>query len=271
MSTEVESKAASDDWSVHPPSDRGWSWKKTGILIAFAFAVHLALIFIFGAKKFPARKVPTRVPHFRLAANNPELIALDDPTLFALPHVQDFVPAVWRNLKGVALPSFGWTEPPPFLPPQTNSLGAIFNEFMQTNQFAAIKLNLKPEPRLSAAIVPAVSILPTHSTMRVTGDLASRRLLNPIEVPSLTYNDVIAPSRVQVLVNASGNVVSDVLLDGSAYDMADQYDPADQLALKLARTAQFSPTNRLTFGELIFHWHTKPESVTATNAPASAP
>jgi hypothetical protein len=75
---------------------------------------------------------------------------------------------------------------------------------------------------------------------------------------------VIAPSKVQLLVNESGNVVSAVLLaPDSGFTAADQYDQADQRALELARTARFAPSSRLTVGRMIFNWHTVP--VTTTN------
>jgi hypothetical protein len=46
-------------------------------------------------------------------------------------------------------------------------------------------------------------------------------------------------------------------------------DAADQRALELAGTLRFAPSSRLTFGKLIFNWHTVPPA--ATNAPAAAP
>jgi outer membrane biosynthesis protein TonB len=69
---------------------------------------------------------------------------------------------------------------------------------------------------------------------------------------------VIAPSKVQALVDTAGNV-SPVLLESSANAAA------DQIALQLARNLRFAPAPRLMFGEIIFTWHTVP--VTATNAP----
>ena len=82
--------------------------------------------------------------------------------------------------------------------------------------------------------------------------------------------DVIAPSKVQVLVDEAGAVVSAVLLppDNRA-GAAAQYDPADQRALELARAARFAPSSRLTVGQMIFNWRTVPPP--ATNAPASLP
>lgn len=265
MSLEVETKPPGGDWRSDAAPEAGWSWKKIIVLIALAFAAHLAFLFIFGAKKNPAPRVVTDAPQFELATGDPELIALDDPTLFALPHIEDFAPAVWRNMPDIAQPSFRWTEAPPFLSPPDETLGAAFSAYMQTNRFVQAQFNLKPEPILSAPDVPVISMLPTVSTMRAGLNLAHRNLLDAISVPTLTNNDVIAPSRVQVLVDTNGWVVSDVLLGSS------DYDKADQLALALARSARFAPANQLMFGDLIFHWHTVPEPAgtnrTSTNTP----
>ena len=77
-------------------------------------------------------------------------------------------------------------------------------------------------------------------------------MLNTLSPPSPAVNDVIPPSRVQLLVDKSGNVTSTVLLETSGYDAADQQ------ALELARTLQFVPADKLMFGEIIFNWHTVP-------------
>jgi hypothetical protein len=81
---------------------------------------------------------------------------------------------------------------------------------------------------------------------------------------------VVAPSVVQALVDAAGNVVSTVLLPSeNGLEAAGHDDAADQRALELAGTLRFAPSSRLTFGKLIFNWHTVPPA--ATNAPAAAP
>jgi hypothetical protein len=88
-------------------------------------------------------------------------------------------------------------------------------------------------------------------------------------------------SVVRALVNAAGEVVSVILLrpGGGAMD-ASQRD-ADQLALDLAKTLRFEPVPRdgadpalnpavgLSWGRIIFEWHTVPPP--ATNAPATTP
>lgn len=81
---------------------------------------------------------------------------------------------------------------------------------------------------------------------------------------------MIAPSRVQVLVDPSGQVVSAVLLPSdNAVEAAGRADVGDTNALNIARGLRFAPASGLAFGELIFRWHTVPEP--ATNAPAARP
>jgi len=237
--------------------DEGWSFRRWAWCILLALAAHFALVFIFGSKKPLVPRPVSHVPQIHLAGENNELVALTDPTLFVLPHAEGFSTLVGQHLNTFAQPSFRWTEPPPFLPIAPATLGANFADYMRTNQFPATTLDLKPPPQVALLFMKFDSALPQTSTFRLAGKIAQRRMLNQIEVPSLPYNDVIKPSRVQVLVDENGNVLSDVLLGSSEYDVA------DQKALELARKARFIPEPGLMFGELIFNWHT----VATTNAP----
>ena len=54
----------------------------------------------------------TNVPTLTLADDSSELLALNDPTLFALPHQKDFASALWLQTAALKQPSFRWTEPP---------------------------------------------------------------------------------------------------------------------------------------------------------------
>ena len=137
---------------------------------------------------------------------------------------------------------------------------------MQTNRFAGIELQLKPPLKLSTPVLPIEPVLAQASTLLIQGDVARRQLLNQIDVPSLPYNDVIAPSKVQVVVDAAGNVVSAVLLPpDNPVEAAGHYEAADRRALEIARTARFAPAAHLTLGRLIFNWRTVP--MTGTNEP----
>ena len=146
----------------------------------------------------------------------------------------------------------------------------VFNEFMQTNRFPGLELELKPPLKLSSPGLPMEPVLAQTSALVVEGDIAQRPLLNPVKLPSLPYHDVIAPSQVQVWVDPAGNVISTVLLPAdNALEAAGHYAEADRRALDLARAARFAPGPRLTLGRLVFNWHTVP--MTGTNEPSNPP
>ncbi|HEY3931505.1 MAG TPA: hypothetical protein VGM58_03960 [Verrucomicrobiae bacterium] len=255
---------------AEPKHGERWSRQRWLTLVALIFAAHIALIFLFGEKKQAASRVVINAPTLKLANKSDELLALNDPALFALPNPKDFASAVWLKMPEVKQPAFRWTESPRWLPLAAENLGATFSRFMQTNHFPAYQLHFKPQPELNEPVMPVEPALAQNSTLQIEGALAQRRLFNQINLPSLPYNDVIAPSVVQALVDAGGNVVSAVLLPSeNSLEAASHYDAADQRALEIARTMRFAPSARLTFGKLIFNWHTV--SLATTNSPAASP
>jgi hypothetical protein len=246
---------------VEPKPSEGWSKKKWLAVVAIIFAAHIAIIFAFGERKQTVPRPVTNVTSLKLADDSAELLALDDPTLFTLPHLQGFAGPALHNMQLGQFHRQDWTEQPRWLPLAAENLGATFQQFVQTNFFASHPLDFKPEAKLSAP-PPVEPVLAQNSTMQIVGELAQRRLLNATNLPSLQYNDVIAPGKVQVLVNAAGDVISTVLLESSGYK------DADDKSLEHARSLRFAPSSRLTFGKLIFNWHTIP--LAATNLPASS-
>jgi TonB family protein len=236
-----------------PQQGEGWTVSRWLAVITLVFATHITVIFLFGEKKeiapLPGMKL---IPTLTLANNSDELLALNDPTLFALPHRRDFASAAWLKMPAVKQPVFRWTEPPHPLPLSADMLGMVFSHFMQTNFFASEPPDFKPAPELSTPTLPVEPALAQNSTMQIAGELAQRQLPSQISLTNWPYADVLAPCVVQVLVDAAGNVVSTVLLTPSGYDVA------DQRALELARALRFTPSSRLTFGRIIFNWHTVP-------------
>lgn len=263
-------KTGSGDLSLagepKPPDKRPWRWSRWLLLIVLVLAVHFVLIFMFGGRKPITPRATTNAPKLALATRSSEWMQLNDPTLFALPSRQGFAGPAWLEPPHVQFHQLEWTEPPRWLQLPIGDLGAVFSEFMQTNRFAGFRFELTPSPRFTE---PAVSLEPPFadsSTLRVEGDLARRPLLTSMELPSWPYADVIAPSRVQALVNAAGDVVSAVLLPSdNSGDVRDA--DADQRALELARAARFAPAAGLTLGNLMFDWRTV--APPATNAPVN--
>ncbi len=240
---------------AHSPPDSGWGWKKTGLIILLAMLGHLTLLFLFGAKKNSTPRPATHVPVFRLAAAASELVTLTDPTWFALPHAEDFAAAHPDALPGELNRSFRYGEPASFLAtPAAETLGATFAAYNATNALVPVQLDFKPAPQFEETLPADAAWVPPPSVWRLSGGIADRRLLNrrSFAAPTIAVNDVIPPSRVQVLVDKSGKVLSNVLLEPSGN--AD----ADQIALALARSLQFVPANEVTLGEIIFDWQTAP-------------
>ena len=188
------------------PQGEGWSRTKRLTLIALVLAAQIAFVFVFGQKQFAPSRAVSNVPLLRLVDSADEMAALNDPTLFALPNPKDFSVAVWLRMPDVNQPSFRWTESPRWLSLAAENLGTVFSRFMQTNQFAQFQFDFKPPVTLSEPVLPVATALPQSSTLQISGDLAQRRLLNEneIQLPSLSFNDVIAPSKVQALVDANG-------------------------------------------------------------------
>lgn len=238
---------------------QSWPRRRWLTLIALVFAAHVGLIFLFGEKAEIVPRPVTNVPTLKLANDSDELLALNGPTLFALPNLKDFASYVWLKMPDVKQPSFRFTESPRWLPLSAENLGVTFSQFMQTNYFLGYQLNFKPPPELSEPVLPVESALSQNSTLQIGGELAQRKLLNEINPPSLPFNDVILPSKVQALVDTGGNVVSVVLLESSGLDTA------DQRALEIARAARFAPATSLTVGQMIFNWRTIPMTTTNDN------
>ncbi len=247
-----------------PPPGDSWTRSRWLLFVALIFAAHVLLLFVFGTRKQAVPRAVTNAPTLKLVDDSSEWLALNDPTLFALPQQKDFASDFWRHVPTNEPPPFRRAEPPRWLELSADDLGLAFNQFMQTNRFAGLELQLKPPVKLSAPGLPVEPALAQNSTLRVEGELAQRQLPSPINLTNWPYANVIAPSKVQMLVDPAGNVVSTVLLPpGSGYAPADQYDLADQRALELARAMRFTPSSRLTVGRMIFNWHTVP--VTTTN------
>jgi hypothetical protein len=240
---------------------RRWGW------IALVFAAHVGLILALGSRKPSTPRPPAPAPSLGLAPDASEWIALNDPTLFALPQRQGFAGAAWLNPHTNEVPPFRWTEPPRLLLLPVADLGVAFVQFMRTNRFGNQKFEPKPVPDLPLPVAVEMTVAsPPNSTLRVADDLVTRRLLNPPQLQSWPSLDLLTNTVVQVLVNADGNVMSGTLLPPGCGE-----PKADQRALEFARAARFEPLRRpspaLTFGALVFEWHTEP----LTNAPAANP
>jgi len=250
----------------------GWRLGRWGFFIAIIFAVQLALIFWLGNASPVRPRPPAAAPAVHLAANySSELLMLQDPTLFALPHRQGFSGSAWLKMPRMNFRSFDWSEPTNWLSLPILQLGAGFGQFTETNRFDSWQLPASPEPDLRLPEFLPLAIGAGQSRLRLEGGLAKRRLLTPLELTSWEHKDLLTNSVVQMLVDGEGRPQSFVLLlPGSGETKADQQ------AINLARAARFEPMNargpgrisnpltNLTWGQMVFEWHTLPAAPTNT-------
>lgn len=245
--------------------DGAWPPHRWVLLILLAFVVHIGLIFALSNRKPVVPRAPAPAPALRLLTDGDNWLALNDPTLFALPHPHGFAGAAWLKLPHVTFPSFAWTEAPRWLPLPVEQLGGTFLRFMQTNTFAQLALESRSAPALTRPEAPPDEFPPARqSTVQAQGELAARPWLNPPQLPPWQGVELPANSVVQVLVDASGNVRSAVLLPPFSGSKTN-----DDQALALARNARFAPlgngATKLSLGTLIFSWQGAP--LLATNLP----
>lgn len=281
--------------SQGPTPIRKWSWLRWTAAIGIVFAAHVVLIFIFGARK-PAAPVPVRhSPSLALVDQSPgDWLPLNNATLFALPGNNGFAASMWAELPPMPIHPPHWTEEPRWLSPsntvQVAGLFASFNQFAKTNRFVRIHFEYNVPPSIAAPATTTQPPIAQQSTLRIEGELAGRLLLTPIKLPSWPDSDIDAPTIVQVLVNAAGEVVSAVLLPQEVLSQGNSWEPpltdnqhADKWAVANARSLRFAPLpasdasqpgfvggpvqnsglSRLAIGKLIFNWQTLPQ--TATN------
>jgi TonB family protein len=237
-----------------------WSQRRRWLTLACVFLGQVGFIFWLSGRD-PAPQPGPRAQRIVLPADRIcAMPGLDDPTLFALPNRLGFSASAWLQKTSLERPSLEWTEPPCWLPQQAARLGAPFCEFIATNlpnQFEVV-------PHAELEIVSTNRILqldlaPAQSTARVVGDLAGRRLVEPLSPPSWPAAElVLAASEIAIGVLPDGTVCSAKLLKScGAKD-------ADNEALKLARSARFEGLPRfavlapggLSWGTLVVDWRT---------------
>jgi len=247
----------------------GWPFGRWFSIILIVFTLQLALIIGLTDRTPLVQRAPSPGPVLRLSGpGSAEILALSDPTLFALPHHHAFAGLAWMTPPRLPVRPFSWSEEPSWLSLGWQDLGLIFKQFLATNNLGFVQTLRPPEPvplltRSQTAIATSAS-----STLRIEGPLAQRRLLTHVALSSRAHADLLTNTVIQLVVEAEGRPFSATLLSSSGQAVADTY------ALDIAWTLRFTPVEtefkptgqlpRLTWGKLIFEWSTIP-----TNAPAA--
>jgi len=247
-------------------------WPRRRWLGTFAliFIVQVGLIVALSEHEGLRVRPPGPSPVLQLvAAPSTEWQDLNDPTLFALPHRQSFAGLAWLKVPQLEFSTMDFSEATNWLALNPARLGAAFNEFTETNVFNALPVPMLPKVDLLQPYFTSLSNLRNASSLRLEGELARRRLVSSLQLPSWPNSDLLTNTVVQVVVDRAGRLVSvPLLLASSSLKAADDY------ALDQARTLRFeastsqqrdAPADGLSWGQIIFEWNTVP--VPPANAP----
>jgi len=244
-------------------SPQVWIWGFVFLFLSHAFAVFWLADH---QSPSPSWQKPPAFLYLSGAADTDlrvtETTALRDPTLFALPHPQNFSGGAWLNFHPQVPRLSNWTAPPEWLSLPVEELGKSLDEYVATNRPSeAPLLAALRAPRAFEVRIPDQPIL-TNSLVRVEGLLASRKLQFYPSLPNVPHNDVLARTVVTVSVNSAGVVESAAVAKESGLKSA------DDRALQLARAFTFEPLAARdasaremappTFGRLVFTWNTVP-------------
>lgn len=263
MNPEAGTRADSGAW----PAYRWWGF------VAVVLGAQLGLIFWLGDHgPVPPRSAPTPLRFEMVGAVSNEILALTDPTLLALPHRESFAGEAWLQLTNPGYAPFEWSEPPQWLKLPVEQLGAAFHTFLATNQFAPPQTLAWSEPDFIGPETTGPSDEMQSSKLKVIGELANRHLLTGFTAGSWTNSEPLTNSVVQILVDQEGKPYFVTLLGKGSGSAA-----ADQFAVKEAWQTRFEPRpdpaapdarpeSKLTWGQLVFDWHTVPPP--STNSPA---
>ena len=247
----------------------GWSRRRWRWIVTGGVAVHGALIFWLGERRHEPTPGPPPNVSFLLVVDGASSRAvgatpvLTDPTLFALPSHDGFSGAAWLALPPAEAPDSVWTEPPRYLPLDTNELGGFFTRVVATNKHSGQIMEDVLKPRATTAdILLFHDPVMTQSVVRLEGLVAQRPLLAPLRAPNPPYPDVLPDTVVQLKVNADGHTESAILLAGCGAKNVDEQ------ALAVAKSARFQPlwamarvqpkdaANAMAWGRMVFQWFT---------------
>ena len=246
-----------------------WPRRRWVFAILLVTAAQLGFILWLGQRRWPTTASPGPSPSLKVATGDSlELLALENPTLFALPHVRSFSGPAWIQVPLRPAPNFDWTEAPRLMTLPVEQLGNLFAGFIATNLigFQPGAFRVPPPPTMPP---PApLEGFPTQSTVRIEGNPGSRSLLTPLAAPSWPNAELLTPTVVQLLIDSRGWPASIALLSSSGRGDVDQF------ALQQARTARFEPlldrepeqpsliSSPLSWIQLVFDWHTLPAPFT---------
>lgn len=252
-----------------------WSRRRWLYTVAALVFVQTGFILFIGERIRPGPSRPAFSTTVHLVLDDgsrqhlDDLPGVSDPTLLALPSLRGFSGAAWMQFSTPDFRPPDWTNAPHWLPLDASSLGHAFEQFVATNQPPPIQLASKPLPPPRAEPNFPNEPLPQFSRLRIEGELMNRRLLKPLELRSWEYTDMLSNTTVQAVVDADGRTLSARLIGSSGYQKADAFALLTTTGARFQPRADADGGKGLSWGRLVFFWHTLP--IPATNLSAAPP
>ncbi|MBI5800873.1 MAG: hypothetical protein HZA92_09155 [Verrucomicrobia bacterium] len=246
------------------PETSSWSRRRWVAVVFSIFVLHLGALSLVSSRREKVQHLAdSRASVHWLtdpasARKIVDSLLLTDPTQFAMVHPRGFSGTAWLR---TSLPEYRpaeWADEGRSLAQPANLLGGAFRQAAPAGEQPVFDPARKPIIAPPALVVsqPALRL---RSQMLVEGAVRLRPLAQPPLLKSWPHADVLADSRVQVLVTAEGLVFSPRLIGiANAKDPVQQ--AADRHAVDLARQLRFEPAAKNSRasaeGVLIFQWHT---------------
>ncbi len=257
---------------------RGWTRRQWWGATAVVMLVQVLAVTWLVRPAIPPSPRPafaTRVSLLSPAESESSLSSsLYDPALFALPSRAGFSGDAWLKYRLLPPTPQDRAVTPEWLRLSAASLGNGLGRYVATNGISPPLLVDEPLPpvlRIETSFV-GEPVAPV-SRLRIDGELSARTILSPIALPSWPHTEIVSNSVVRAAVDAAGWTFSATLLSSSGLAAADEN------ALRFVEQLRMSPLvgagdgvprrDQLSWGTLVFLWHTAP--VAPTNPAAALP
>jgi TonB family protein len=258
---------------THTAPNEGWSRRRWFLAISAVTLAQAVLIFTLGQWASPALVRPDNFQVLMAGEayyRSGEMPALMDPTLFARANPMGFSGQGWLHIPAVQHSFHTWREEDRWLSLAVGGLGQAFLAFAQTNARVPFVAALKPEAAFEQTnLVTSRDLFAATSQVRFAGALSGWETSHRPTLPTIVHTDVLEPTRVQLVVDRVGRVLSATPLSSSGSKKA------DLTALELARQLRFAPPPGAgrpaqTIGTAVFEWQVSaplPIQPATTNSP----
>ena len=259
----------------------GSSGRIIALWVIILFFGQVLLLSWLGGNKLPLNRSDLSpelqlLPEIQLVPDYGVGGAFSDPVLFTKPNRRGFSGEAWRGFPKVEHQLIDWSEPGRPLVNEPEMLGVSFRKALPDHLPFVADIPVKRTAKPISVEVPPLAVRKA-SELEIIGSLGKRLLVRMVTLPSLSHGKALRRTQVRIGVNADGYVVSAIVQSDLPESDSLQVE-ADQRALDLIKGIRFEPnsnilnqqrktSNRLEWGEAIFHW--KPSA--QVDSPSSSP